>query len=56
MSVGAIEETITVTGEAPMVDIQSTRQQTQFQRETLGAIPATGRLTGCPRSSPAPPW
>jgi hypothetical protein len=46
MTVGAIDETITVTGEAPMVDIQSTRQQTQFQRETLEAIPTTGRLTG----------
>ena len=46
MNVGAIDETITVTGEAPMVDIQSTRQQTQFQRETLEAIPTTGRLTG----------
>ena len=35
MAVGALEETITVTGEAPLVDTQSTRQQTQFQRETL---------------------
>ena len=46
MSVGSIEETITVTGEAPMVDIQSTRQQTQFPRETLESLPTTGRLTG----------
>ena len=46
MSVGAIDETITVTGEAPVVDIQSTRQQTQFQRDTIEALPTTGRLTG----------
>jgi hypothetical protein len=45
MAVGALEETITVTGEAPLVDTQSTRQQTQFQRETLENIPGTGRLT-----------
>ena len=45
MAVGALEETITVTGEAPLVDTQSTRQQTQFQRETLESMPGTGRLT-----------
>jgi hypothetical protein len=45
MAVGALEETITVTGEAPLVDTQSTRQQTQFQRDTLENIPGTGRLT-----------
>jgi hypothetical protein len=46
LSVGALDETITVTGQAPVVDIQSTRQQTQFQRETMEALPTTGRLTG----------
>ena len=46
MSVGSIDETITVTGEAPLVDIQSTQQQTQFQRETLESLPISGRLTG----------
>ena len=46
MSLGALEETITVTGEAPLVDVQSTQQQSQFQRETLAAIPGTGRITG----------
>jgi hypothetical protein len=45
MSVGALQETITVTGEAPLVDTQSTRQQVQFERETLENIPGTGRLT-----------
>ena len=46
MSLGALEETITVTGEAPLVDVQSTQQQSQFERETLAAIPGTGRITG----------
>ena len=46
MSLGALEETVTVTGEAPIVDVQSTREQTQYQRETLEALPGTGRLTG----------
>src|SRR5688572_16049678 len=46
MAVGSLQETITVTGEAPLVDTQSTRQQIQFQRETMESLPGTGRLTG----------
>lgn len=45
LSVGALEETITVSGAAPLVDIRSSREQTQFQAETLQSIPGTGRLT-----------
>ena len=45
MAVGAIEETLTVTGEAPIVDTRSSRAQMQFERETLEALPGTGRLT-----------
>jgi hypothetical protein len=45
MAVGALEETITVTGEAPLVDTQSVRQQMQVERETLESIPGTGRIT-----------
>ncbi|HXH25776.1 MAG TPA: TonB-dependent receptor [Vicinamibacterales bacterium] len=41
MRVGAVEETITVTGETPVVDIQSTRRQTVVDDETLRALPAT---------------
>ena len=44
MVLGQIEETITVTGEAPLVDIRSTRGQTQFQEDTLQSVPGTGRL------------
>ena len=45
MAVGSLEETITVTGEAPLIDTQSTRQQLQIQRDTLESIPGTGRIT-----------
>jgi carboxypeptidase family protein len=45
MSVGALEETITVTGEAPVVDIKSSRAQTQFEKSTIEALPGAGRLT-----------
>jgi carboxypeptidase family protein len=44
MKVGALEETITVSGEAPVVDIQNVRQQTTIARETLDAIPTTKRI------------
>lgn len=39
LSVGALEETITVTGETPIVDVQSTTQQRVLTREVLEAIP-----------------
>jgi len=44
LRVGAVEETITVTGESPVVDISNVRQQTTLERETLDALPTTGRL------------
>jgi hypothetical protein len=44
MSVGALQETVTVTGEAPIVDIRSSGAQMQVQRDTLEALPGTGRL------------
>ena len=44
MKVGALAETITVSGEAPVVDIQNVRQQTTIARETLDAIPTTKRI------------
>ncbi|MBI4485460.1 MAG: TonB-dependent receptor [Acidobacteria bacterium] len=44
LRVGGVEETITVTGETPVVDISSARQQTTVSREVLDAIPTTKRL------------
>jgi len=42
--VGALEESITVTGEAPVVDIQNIREQTTIRRDMLDALPTTRRL------------
>ncbi|MSO83857.1 MAG: TonB-dependent receptor [Acidobacteria bacterium] len=44
LRVGSLEETITVTGETPVVDISSARQQTTVSRDVLDAIPTTKRL------------
>jgi hypothetical protein len=41
MSLGALEETITVTGETPLVDTQSTRREAVLTAETLRTLPAT---------------
>src|SRR5688572_6012990 len=40
LRVGTVEETITVTGESPVVDIQNTTKQAVMTREILDAIPA----------------
>jgi hypothetical protein len=42
LRVGALEETVTVTGEAPTVDIQNTTRQQVLNTETINQIP-TGR-------------
>src|SRR6185295_7018881 len=39
--VGSIEETITVTGASPIVDVQSIRRQTVLDNDTISSIPAT---------------
>jgi hypothetical protein len=41
MRVGDVQETITVTGETPIVDVQSTRRQQVIDDSTLNALPAT---------------
>ena len=40
LRVGALEETITVTGESPIVDVQSARTQQIIDRDVLAAIPS----------------
>lgn len=42
LRVGALEETVTVSGETPVVDVQSTTRQRVMDREILDTIP-TGR-------------
>ena len=39
MRVGALEETVTVTGESPIVDVQSARRQQVLSNDVLKAIP-----------------
>jgi hypothetical protein len=53
LRVGSLEETVTVTGEAPLVDIRNVRQQVQLSRETLESIPGTGRLPALYQVLPA---
>ena len=43
MQVGALEETITVTGAAPLVDTQNTRQQKTVSAELLTALPTSSK-------------
>ena len=46
MKVGAVEETITVSGETPIVDVQSTRRQTTLSGEIINAIPVSKGWAG----------
>jgi hypothetical protein len=41
MRVGAIEETVTVTGETPVVDVQSVRREVVLSQDVIAAVPAT---------------
>jgi hypothetical protein len=45
LRVGALSETITVTGETPIVDVQSARRQTTVANEVLNSLP-TARAYG----------
>ena len=46
LKVGSLEETITVTGESPIVDVQSARQQQIIDRDALAAIPSSRNVAG----------
>jgi hypothetical protein len=46
MRVGALEETITVTGETPIVDVQSARVQQTVSKDILAAIPSSRNASG----------
>ena len=41
MRLGAVEETITVTGETPVVDVQSTQRETVLDADVVAAIPGS---------------
>src|SRR5688572_8852996 len=46
LRVGNLEETITVTGESPIVDVQSARVQSVVDRDVLTAIPSSRNANG----------
>src|ERR1041384_7065500 len=46
LRVGGLEETVTVTGASPIVDVQSARVQTVVDKEVLAAIPSSRGATG----------
>ena len=41
MKVGGLEETVTVSGETPIVDVQSTRRQTTIDNDVITSLPVT---------------
>ena len=46
MSVGELEETITVSGASPVVDVQNVRTQNVMTREVLDTLPQAGTIQG----------
>ena len=46
LEVGALEETITVSGASPVVDLQSTQNQFVVSKEVLEVLPATRSMQG----------
>jgi len=53
MKVGALEETITVTGETPIVDTQSVRRQTTVSNDIISNMPAARSYAGVMMLIPA---
>jgi hypothetical protein len=46
LKVGELQETVTVTGESPTVDVQSARVQTIVDRDVIAAIPSSRNASG----------
>jgi hypothetical protein len=46
LPIGSLEETITVAGASPIVDVQSTQNQTVMNREVLNVLSATRTMQG----------
>jgi hypothetical protein len=53
MKVGAVEETITVTGETPIVDTQSVRRQVTVGNDVIASMPAARSYAGVMMLIPA---
>jgi hypothetical protein len=46
MRIGALEESVTVTGATPVVDVQNTQRQVVLNRELLDAVPTARNYSG----------
>ncbi len=46
MKIGTVQETVTVTGETPIVDVQSIRRQTTISNEVMTSIPTSKGYAG----------
>jgi len=46
LAVGSVEETVTVTGASPLVDVQNVRTQNVLQREVLDTLPTNKSMHG----------
>ena len=53
LAVGALEESITVSGQTPLVDTQSLTQQKTISRELLSAVPTSQSILGIASLMPA---
>ena len=53
LSIGALEETVTVTGETPLLDTASTLRQTVMSREVIDTLPARQDIWAMARTAPA---
>ena len=52
MKVGELQETVTVTGETPIVDVQSTRRQTVISGDVMKDLPAARSYAGVMQLAP----
>ena len=52
LRVGSLEETITVTGEAPIVDVRSSTQQRVLNADVIDALPSSRNYFGLARMMP----
>lgn len=52
LRLGSLQETITVTGESPIVDTQTTRRETVINSETINALPITRNYGGVLYATP----
>src|SRR3954471_12779391 len=53
LEIGALEETITVSGQSPLLDTSQTLKQTAMTREPLAALPSRSDVWAIARTAPA---